>query len=354
MGARLSLRGVSKTYPGFELRDIDLEVGEGEYFVLLGPTGAGKTLLLETIMGFHPVDEGRILLDGRDITSTAPGERDMGYVPQSPTISPGMTVRENIEFALRRREQDERWERAIDGIIDLMSLGEKEDHRAATLSGGERRKTALARALITQPSTLILDEPLQGIDERARRSLVEDLRRIHGYLGLTIIHVTHGLGEAFALAGRVGVMMGGRLAQTGSPEEIYNHPSDEAVAKFVGYENIYPARLVRSGEGHSVVSVGGMEVKTSETPRRSRVLVAIRNEDIDVSRDYFSRIDDNTVEGTVHGILDHGPTATITADAGATMKTSVSKRVLRDLAIEAGDRVWLTFNARSVRIIEGR
>ncbi len=351
MGVKLTLEGVSKSWPGFQLKDIDLEIGDGEYFILLGPTGAGKTLLLETIMGYHTLDSGRILFDDKDITKTKPEDRNIGYVPQTPSLSQDMTVRENIEYGLRMKRKADKWKKAVDGIMEMMEITELEKRLALTLSGGEKRKVSLARALILEPAAILLDEPLSSIDEEKKRSLQEDLHMIHRYLDLSVIHVTHDRLEAYSMAQKMGVMNEGEIIQVGTPREIYSDPRDESVAKFIGYENIYGAKLVSQGGGCTKVDLGPHVIKAVGEPEGEDFLAVVRNDDVTLSFNYFSGMEDNPMLGTITDVLNQGAIVTVSADVGLPLKATILRRQYNQLPVEPGDRVWFTFKAGDVKLI---
>jgi len=203
---------------GFTLRVPRLEIGRGEYLVLLGPSGVGKTLLVETIAGLREPAEGRILIDGVDAARLPPEKRGVALVPQSYALFPHMSVRDNIAYGLRvrgvpRREAAERAER----MAELLGISHLLDRSPSTLSGGERQRVALARALVVEPRLLLLDEPLSALDPGLRWSAVKLLQRLHGELGFTALHVTHSLAEALALADRIAYMEHGVLRCTCTP-----------------------------------------------------------------------------------------------------------------------------------------
>jgi ABC-type Fe3+/spermidine/putrescine transport system ATPase subunit len=351
MGVKLTLRGVSKSWSGFQLKDIDLEVGGGEYFVLLGPTGAGKTLLLEAIMGYHNLDNGKILLDEFDITETKPFERNIGYVPQTPSLSLEMTVRDNIEYGLKRRGFAERYSHAIDGVMKVMGLSEMEDRLALFLSGGERRKLALARVLILEPDALLLDEPLSSIDEKKKRDMEEDLKMIQRYLDLTVIHVTHDQFEAYNLADRLGVMDRGEIIQVGTPVDVYSRPINRVVASFIGYENIFDAKLVSRVSGYTLIDLGSCVLKAKQDLEGEDFLAFFQSHDIKLSKNYFKGLDDNTILGTVTEVLDRGILVTVTADIGVPIKATLLKSTYRDLPVKEGEKVYVNLRADDVKLI---
>jgi len=210
MKVKLTLEGIAKKLGDFSLKEISLEVKPGEYFVILGPSGAGKTVLLEILAGIYPPDQGKIWLGERDITHWPPEKRRFGFVYQDHALFPHPTVEGNIGFGLRdsrlnplQRKQEIRETADLLGIAHLLS---RQPH---TLSGGESQRVALARALITRPPVLLLDEPLSSLDPPTREILQQELKRLHLIFGSIFIHVTHDFEEAFFLGERIGVLMGG-------------------------------------------------------------------------------------------------------------------------------------------------
>ncbi|MFP3952080.1 MAG: ATP-binding cassette domain-containing protein [Candidatus Bathyarchaeia archaeon] len=351
MGVKLRLEGVSKSWEDFHLRQIEMEVDNGEYFVLLGPTGAGKTLLLETIMGYHTPDSGRITLNGRDLSEMPPSERNIGYVPQTPSLSMDMTVRENMEYSLKRRRIAEKWNIAVNGILQVMGLKEIEDRKALYLSGGERRKLALARVLITEPDAILLDEPLNSIDAGKKMQLQNDLQMIHRYLDLTVIHVTHDKQEAYSLGERMGIMINGALLQTGEPENIYSQPNSREVAEFLGYENIYEVKVRGRLDSYTKVDLGSNSVNVKQDAEGERYHAIIWNHDVQYSTNYYRDINTNTLQGVVEEVQDRGPLVTVVADIGVTIRSTVLKSTYNQTPIKKGDKAYFSFKAEDVKLI---
>mgnify|MGYP005840491813 CR=1 FL=1 len=251
----IELCGVSKRLGGFALTDLCLQVPRGEYFVLLGPTGVGKTVLIELIAGLIRPDAGSILWQGRDITGAPPETRRFAVVYQDYALFPHMSVARNIAYGLHRGREatagaqhsmtdgqafadSPRYTRRIDELAATFGLTDLLDRRPDTLSGGEQQRAALARALATEPELLLLDEPLAALDPRIRRELRRELARVHRETGATCIHVTHDIEEAMSVGQRIGVMLGGRMRQTGTPDELFRLPSDPEVAEFLGMRNV--------------------------------------------------------------------------------------------------------------------
>jgi ABC-type Fe3+/spermidine/putrescine transport system ATPase subunit len=347
----LEVQSVSKAWQGFELNGIEMNVEDGDYFVILGPTGAGKTLLLETIMGFHLPDTGRILLDGSDVTDVPVEQRMIGYVSQKCVLFPHMTVRQNVEFGLKMRKtpKTKRVE-SVDRILDFMNLKALEHRYPEKLSGGEKQKVALARVLALEPKTILFDEPLTGIDAKAAREIKNELKRIHG-LGKTIIHVTHNQIEGFSLANKMAIIKNGSVVQTGKPKDIFTKPESEFVAKFLGYENVFSAKLLKTGDSFSLVKVADVELNAAEKVTTPECTIAIRPEDISILFSAPKTDSVNVLEGKIVEFADQGSTVAIIVDAALPFTVVVNRRFFMENNLEIGQAVWLSFESDSVKII---
>lgn len=244
----LRLKDVTMSLGSFRLTNVSLHVEQGAYLVLLGPSGAGKTVLLETIAGLHRVDSGNIFLDGKEITSLPPEKRRLGVVYQDYALFPHMTVYENIAFGLRLRKQPKELIRqSITKIAEFLEITPLLDRRPQRLSGGEKQRVALARALVLRPYVLLLDEPLSALDQYSRNRLRRELKRIHREIGVTIFHITHDLNEAFFLADKIALMKHGTILQEGKPAEIHEKPRNQTVAELIGIKNFLEAAPRSSG-----------------------------------------------------------------------------------------------------------
>jgi thiamine transport system ATP-binding protein len=237
----LSLEGATVRFGGRAVLDaVDLGVAEHEIVCVLGPSGSGKSTLLRAVAGLQPLDAGRVLLDGRDQGGVPAHRRGVGLMFQDHQLFPQRDVGGNVAFGLRmhgassKGQQDER----VGELLELVGLPGAGRRAVASLSGGEQQRVALARALAPRPRLLMLDEPLGQLDRSLRERLVVELRELFGRLGTTVLAVTHDQGEAFALADRVVVMRDGRIAQSGTPLEVWQRPADEFVARFLGFENV--------------------------------------------------------------------------------------------------------------------
>jgi ABC-type Fe3+/spermidine/putrescine transport system ATPase subunit len=285
----------------FALDDIDLTVPRGEYHILLGPTGSGKSTLLKSLLGLHRIDRGRVHLGDREITRELPERRGMGYVPQNYALFPHMNVEQNIRFGIRaRRPPAEDAAGLLEDLLALLKIEHLRDRSVRNLSGGERQKTAMARALGTQPEILLLDEPFSSIDAAGRRRLWFEIKHIISEIGLTALHITHDLEEAHVLGDRVSALIEGKLIQTGPPQEILERPAAESVARFLNFRNIFHG-AAEPVEGGTRIDAGPLAIVVeNEFPRGERVTVCIRQQDIKILkpdepvRDFLKR---NVFEG---------------------------------------------------------
>jgi putative spermidine/putrescine transport system ATP-binding protein len=267
------------------LNGIDISLGEGEFLSLLGPSGCGKTTALRLVAGFDRPNAGRILVEGKDMTSVAPNKRDMGMVFQAYSLFPNMTARQNVEFGLkiRGRDKGDRGKR-VDDLLELVGLGHAGDRYPHQLSGGMQQRVALARALAIEPRVLLLDEPLSALDAKVRVQLREEIRRIQLELGITTLYVTHDQEEALAISDHVAVMYRGVIEQMGTPSEMYTAPKTPFVAEFIGTMNRLEAHVVDGSAGN--VDHGGTMLQVDAArgrPKGEHVLILIRPEALELT-----------------------------------------------------------------------
>jgi iron(III) transport system ATP-binding protein len=242
---QVTLQNVSKHFGSVvAVNDIRLDITAGSLVTLLGPSGCGKTTTLRMIAGLELPTAGRILIGGRDVTLLPPNERDVSMVFQSYALFPHMTVIENVAYGLVRSglSAKEQIEKAQDGLR-LVGLAGYDDRLPSELSGGQQQRVAVARALVLEPQVLLFDEPLSNLDAKLRRRMREEIREIQQSLGLTSVYVTHDQEEALAVSDRIVVMNQGRIAQNGTPVELYQQPADAFVADFIGGANLLPCRI---------------------------------------------------------------------------------------------------------------
>ena len=283
---------------------IDLDIPGGEFFSLLGPSGCGKTTTLRLIAGFEQPTSGRILLDGVDMVSTPPHKRPVNTVFQSYALFPFLSVFDNVAFGLGFRDvsKDERRAR-VGRALELVRLSGFEKRRPSQLSGGQQQRVALARALVLNPSVLLLDEPLGALDAKLRKALQIELKALQEAVGITFVYVTHDQEEALTMSDRMAVMSGGRIQQVGSPSEVYEQPSTEFVADFLGVSNMMSGRLVGGADGARRVRIGEFELVAGQgsVVGPTDVRLVIRPERIRL--DPFGEAGPNRIPGMVERVV---------------------------------------------------
>jgi multiple sugar transport system ATP-binding protein len=274
------LSNVWKTYEnGVEaVRDVSLEVDEGEFVVLVGPSGCGKSTLLRLIAGLEEVTAGTVEIAGRDVTMVPPPDRDIAMVFQNYALYPHKTVRQNLGFGLKQRKvAKEEIERRVDEVAAMLGLEELMGRRPAQLSGGQRQRVAIGRALVREPAAFLLDEPLSNLDAKLRTSMRSELARLHDRLKVTTVYVTHDQIEAMTLGDRVVVLRDGVVQQSGHPQTLYEHPANLFVAAFIGSPAM---NLVEADVAGGRVRFGGLELALPEhSPLRGldrRVILGVR------------------------------------------------------------------------------
>jgi ABC-type Fe3+/spermidine/putrescine transport system ATPase subunit len=281
----ITLDQVTKRYQGSPVvNDVSLEVGEGEFFVLLGPSGSGKSTLLRAIAGLTGVDHGRISLHGNDVTHVSARQRGVGFVFQNYALFRHMSVGENIEFALRvRRMRAEDRQQRRQELLRLVALEGMDDRLPSQLSGGQQQRVAVARALAHKPEVLLLDEPFGALDAKIREELRRTIRQVQRELKITTVLVTHDQEEAFALADRIGVMNLGRLLETGRPDELYDRPATRFVATFLGAANLLLAKQTEQGIRFGATPVNARRIEKLDGGREHEVVAVLRPEEIELA-----------------------------------------------------------------------
>jgi spermidine/putrescine transport system ATP-binding protein len=255
----ITLDHVNKRFGDYvAVRDADFEIAKGEFFSLLGPSGCGKTTTLRMIAGFEQPSEGRILLEGQDVSRVPPYRRNVNTVFQHYALFPHMTVWDNVAFGPRSRKLPElEVARRVNELLEVTRLTQFRARKPAQLSGGQQQRVALARALVNYPSALLLDEPLGALDLKLRQAMQFELKRIQRDVNITFIYVTHDQEEALTMSDRIAVMNEGRVEQIGLPEAIYHSPATVFVANFIGVANLLPATIAGLGESSAVVTLEG-------------------------------------------------------------------------------------------------
>jgi molybdate/tungstate transport system ATP-binding protein len=349
----LKLENLVKKLGDFCLSGISIDIVEGEYFVLLGRSGSGKTQLLELIAGLKDPDSGRILVDNEDITRKKIQDRNIGLVFQDYAIFPNMTVFGNIAYSLhcRKVEKKEINER-VDNIARELNISNLLNRFTNNLSGGELQRVALARTLITYPKILLLDEPLASIDA----SLKDDIKRIFRQLnkrGLTIVHVTHDYREAVSLATRVGVIHNGHIIQSGTPSEVFSKPVNKFVARYSGIRNFFRVKFSRDEGNWKARCDGTLSFIMKDDSYPEEGMMIIRG---DAIRIHATKPPDpfrNCFKGVVREIFPSEYGMEVTVDAGERFYIDISADDFKLLQINELSEVWITFSPEATVALEG-
>lgn len=336
----------------FHLREVSFGLDRGDYMMIIGPTGAGKTILLESIVGFWNPERGRIWLEGVEISRELPERRNIGIVYQDYALIPHFTVFGNIAYGLKKREKT-----GIDEKVREIATALKIDHllhrKPETLSGGEQQRVALARALIVEPKLLLMDEPFSALDPRTRRETRRLLLDVLERRNITVIHISHDLSDAWALANKLAIFRDGVMLQFGSMEDVFRRPKTRFIADFVG-ASILEGTVVENDNGYCMIDVGDFHVTSVDyADKGSDVLVALRPEDIIVSTQLPVSISaQNIIETRLRRIIPEGRTCFLNLLANETELTVlVTNNALYQLNITPGNTIYAIIKSANVRIV---
>ena len=329
----------------FHLYDINLSVEKGEFFSLIGPTGAGKTVLLEAITGLIPVKHGNIFIEGRQVTRLPPEKRGISIVYQDQALFPHLTVLDNITYGLHFHKIDPKErKRRLHTLVEALNIGHLEKRLPIHLSGGELQRVALARALMVHPSVLLLDEPLSALDPRFKEEIRKGLKELHQSSGTTFLMVTHDFTDVLSLSDRGAVMSGGKIEQVGNIDEIFQKPASPFVAGFVGMKNLFAVNF--SG---SQAITNGLAIELGRSVPNSHGYIAIRSEDLVLSRETLASSMRNTFRATVSGVFNQGFYFEVQLQIrGVTFAALITKKSLFELDIEPGKDIFLSFKSTAV------
>ncbi len=340
----IEMRALTKSYPGgvTAVDALDLTIDDGEFFALLGPSGCGKTTLLRTIAGLEQASAGRVIMDGVDVTTLAPGKRDVAMVFQDYALFPHMDVQDNISYPLKLQKMatQERHAKALStgeglGLAHLMT------RRPGQLSGGQQQRVALARAIAYRPKVFLFDEPLSNLDARLRLEARSFLKRLQHDLGVTTVFVTHDQAEALAMADRIAVMDSGRIRQLGSPSEVFHRPVDTFVANFIGSTpmNLLAATAEAGGVRIEGTTVGLPDLGAGSAAVGSGVTFGIRPEYAGVRGEAVA----GGIPGTVSVVENLGATLLVSVDLGGQSAQAV---VAEGEQPQVGSPVWFVPDPR--------
>jgi len=310
----------------FKLNILSLDVDKNEYFVLLGKTGSGKTLLLESIAGFETI-EGEIYFEGKEITNLPPEKRNFGFLYQDFALFPHLNAEQNIRFSEKYHKKNEE---LFNDLVKFLQIEKILKRNIQHLSGGEKQRIALARAVYSQPKLLLLDEPLSAVDPTMRNEIMKNLKELPERYNLSVIHVTHNFREASYLADRLGIILKGTLLQSGEAKSVLKNPNSIEVARFLGFKNLFEISLLGFENSHKYFSIDPNQITTTKTPLKS---------------DYcFEGIIDE-----IMGITDHYKIFVNVKEFQFFIKTP--KRRFEELSINKGEKIYICFNKKDVVFI---
>jgi molybdate transport system ATP-binding protein len=336
----------------FYLRDVCFGLEKGDYMMIIGPTGAGKTILLESIVGFWKPDRGHIHIEGRNITHELPERRNIGIVYQDYALLPHFTVFENIAYGLKKKTPND-IENKVRDMAESLNIDHLLHRKPATLSGGEQQRVAVARALIVEPMLLLMDEPFSALDPQTRRETRRLLKRAIGKLNTTVIHISHDLNDAWSLANKVAIFKEGQLLQFGPVGEIFNRPRSPFIAQFVG-ATILNGKACKNGPGACVIDCGDFCLGClDETTDGAEVQVALRPENVMVTKERPDTLPAaRIIEGKLDDIVPEGRACYLQLMIGQTeLPVLVTNNTMEQLNAAPGDTVYAVIRDAHVKVI---
>ena len=353
----IELKNIRRKFKDFELSDISLNISKGEYHVLVGPSGAGKTLLLNLIAGFVKPDSGRIILNNSDITDLLPQNRNVSYLFQDLALFPHLSVEENVAFSLKIKKMKKQDVSAqVKKYLEFTDVLHLKDRSISKLSGGEKQRVALARNLITESGILMLDEPFSAIDTQLKLSLKKLLKKISDY-GVTIIHVTHNPEEAISLAHKITVVENGKIISSGTYKEVFSKPLNMFIAGFSGYKNFFKVNSVfREGDSLFVDVVienstdNSVRFEIPNKPDTDLNSIIIDSSNIVLSDNKLISSARNSYEGIVESVFRVDSAYDVEMNIGIPVWVKLTESSFNELGIEKGKRMWISFKASAVSV----
>ncbi|MCL4458518.1 MAG: ATP-binding cassette domain-containing protein [Chloroflexi bacterium] len=361
----IEIRNLGLALGNFSLQDVHLSIKPGEYLVIIGPTGAGKTVLLECIAGLRLPQTGEILLENQRVTTLPPEARGISYVPQDYALFPHMTVERNISFGLRmRRTVPTEVTPKVRQIAELLGIDHLLDRWPQNLSGGEKQRVALARALIVGPRLLLMDEPLSALDPNTQGGLWVELKRVHRHLKTTTVHVTHDFEEAFTLGDRIAILLNGRIKQLGTGEEIFSHPHSREIAEFTNTKNIFPGVVTSASQDQLTIQAERFSLISPYFPFSvgEQVEFCIRPEEVMLirpDRPERSAIKENQLEGRIVEEVPHSSSYTLLFALGEDpplssdydLEIELPSHAYQRLGLRPGKRVTVSLKKSAIHVM---
>lgn len=349
--ALLEVKEISIDLGEFNLKNISLKVERRDYITIIGPTGSGKTLLIETVAGFYRPASGRILLNNIDITEFPPEKRGMSIVYQDYMLFPHMNIYDNIAYGLRKKTRDKNEiKREVEHISEVLRISHLLYRMPLTLSGGEQQRVAIARALVVKPKLLLMDEPFSALDVKTKEDIRSLVKKAVREYEATVLHITHDFEDVFTLANKVIVMKNGMLLQTGSPEDVFSRPVENFVADFVG-TNVLDCRVMGSMQNLTVLKCGEVTIYTADKAE-GRVKVSVRPEEIIVSANPIKTSARNMFKGSIIEMSKRGQMIWLFINAGIMLKVVITPSSAEALGISEKKEVYVMFKAAAVKVIK--
>jgi ABC-type Fe3+/spermidine/putrescine transport system ATPase subunit len=362
----IRIKGLTIRFKSFRISDLDIEIGEKEFHFLLGPTGSGKTLILESIAGFNKPEKGRIWIGEKEVQSLPPEEREISYVPQDLALFPHLKVKDNVLYGVRaRRLNVGASEEYVRTLIHVMKIEHLLERYPNNLSGGEKKRVALIRALATRPKLLLLDEPLSGLDPSIKEEIRELLKSLHASFHPTILCVTHDFEEAYLLGDKITIYMDGKAEQVGSKDDVFLRPCSREVARFLGMKNLYPAkvsgrvefpkRLILEVNGHPFSVPGNNCGNTFHVGQK--VDLYVRPEEVMILREekpIRDALKQNILQGSIVDITDRRRDYAVhvqTQEGNLPFEIAIPNYAFRNLNLSEGKTVRISLRDESLWVM---
>jgi ABC-type sugar transport system ATPase subunit len=363
----IRVEGLTILFESFRIEELNIKIEEEEFHFLLGPTGSGKTLILESIMGLHKPKKGKIWIGDREVQNLPPERRNISYVPQDLALFPHLKVKENILFGIKARNLDAKaYEEYVQVLIEVMKIGHVIDRYPANLSGGEKKRVALLRALAPKPKLLLLDEPVSGLDPSIKVEIQQQLKILHSSFHTTTLCVTHDFEEAYLLGDEMTVFIDGRVEQVGKRDDVFLRPRSRKVAQFLGARNLYRANILKKEESvhRFILGVNGLQFSMPMSLCRDSMDVGeevdlfIRPEEVMIVREgklLKDSLKGNIFEGEIIDIIDRGRDHTVcvqTMEGKIPFDISIPNYAFRNLNLSIGRIVKIALREESLWVMD--
>ncbi len=343
----IKLENINLDLGEFQLKDINLHIEEGEYYVILGLSGAGKSILLECIAGLQKPDNGKIYLDHEDITNQKIQKRSVGYVFQDHAVFPHLNVFENIAYSIKRKFSKQKVKDKVIEIAEIVNITHLLKRDPKTLSGGESQRVALARTLIRDPKCILLDEPFASLDVQLRDDLRSLFRKINR-MGKTIIHVTHDYEESVTLAHKIAVFHKGKIVQNGKPSHVFANPKSKFVARFKGIRNFFVVKMIQHNKA---VYKDKIAFEIPEQKKLSKGFVMLNSQDLKISRKPDPINESNKFKGIIKDIVPSMKGNEVVVDADIKLTVFIKHRDFEKLDLKLNEEVWVYFRPDTIKYI---